>query len=124
MNMAGNEEECKKALTNAEKQKRYREKIKNNSTYKQKNTARAAKNYATKKAQNPDEVREKARLRKQRTRENARIENSKNKKISPQTLGKMVKFFSNLLPDSPSSKSKESKVNLQKELGKYMVLVS
>lgn len=109
-NMDG--EQPRKPMTNAERQKRYREKKRNDSTFKQKDNIRSRKNYHIRKSAHPDEVREKARIRKQRSRDHARIDKKKGK-ISLQVLGKMAKKVANLLPNSPSSKR-----NLLKRVGK------
>lgn len=63
--------------------------MKNDPAFQQKNKSRNAKNYINKKAQNPDEELEKARIRKERSRAKSRIE--KKKKLSPQV--KWLKKF-------------------------------
>lgn len=87
-------EQSNQPLTNAERQKRYRGKMKNDPAFQQKNKSRNAKNYINKKAQNPDEELEKARIRKERSRAKSRIE--KKKKLSPQV--KWLKKFLSYCP--------------------------
>lgn len=102
-------EQSNQPLTNAERQKRYRGKMKNDPAFQQKNKSRNAKNYINKKAQNPDEELEKARIRKERSRAKSRIE----KKEEVISSSKMVKKVSKLLPNSPNSK-----LNILKRVGK------
>lgn len=95
-------------MTNAERQRKYREKRKHDESYKDKRQKCNQKYHALKTAKitqsELEKKREKNRLAKSASRERKKL--MRNKKLSPQMIRKVGQQINKLVPISPSTKVK------------------